>query len=259
MDKAHEAADKELKQLEVLLSREYNIAWSAIKKEVAAELAEIDFDGLTAEQRIEAASRSGRLERVSKKAAEILRKQNNESIKAINDATKAIYVDNYNYCAERFNKTERKRGDDVKNIFDNLAIAALIDASYLRRQITSALATGLTAAASINRIVAEVKTTVADNLQGTVLIAKNTTTRAENKARQDFADDNKAKKYIKRWRSVGDNKTRPAHKEANGQEVDYDKPFIVGGEKMMYPGDYSMGASIKNTIRCRCVMILIEK
>lgn len=55
----------------------------------------------------------------------------------------------------------------------------------------------------------------------------------------------------KQWNAILDNRTRPAHAEADGQVVAVDEDFIVDGEPLMYPGDDSR-ASIGNTINCRC-------
>lgn len=57
---------------------------------------------------------------------------------------------------------------------------------------------------------------------------------------------------VKRWETVGDEKVRDAHVAADFQEVPINQPFIVGGEKLMFPRDQSMGASIWNWINCRC-------
>lgn len=56
----------------------------------------------------------------------------------------------------------------------------------------------------------------------------------------------------KRWRSASQERTRRTHREANNQVVPFDEPFIVGGEKLMFPGDSSLNASAKNLINCRC-------
>lgn len=59
-------------------------------------------------------------------------------------------------------------------------------------------------------------------------------------------------KRKKTWVAVMDDRTRPEHAEADGQEVDYDEPFIVGGEELMEPRDDSLGASDWNIYGCRC-------
>ena len=52
------------------------------------------------------------------------------------------------------------------------------------------------------------------------------------------------------WLATEDARTRPAHAEADGQEVGMDEQFDVGGEKLDYPGDSS--GSPENIIQCRC-------
>lgn len=55
------------------------------------------------------------------------------------------------------------------------------------------------------------------------------------------------------WLAELDDKTRPAHSEADGQKVRVGGYFNVGGEKMKYPGDPS--ASPSNIVNCRCTII----
>lgn len=59
----------------------------------------------------------------------------------------------------------------------------------------------------------------------------------------------------KRWRTVGDNRVRDIHKEVNFQERLITRPFDVNGERLMHPGDTSLGASAGNVINCRCSAI----
>lgn len=58
----------------------------------------------------------------------------------------------------------------------------------------------------------------------------------------------------KTWISTRDARTRDDHTEADGQTVDIDEPFEVGGEQLIFPGDTSLGASAENTIHCRCTL-----
>lgn len=58
-------------------------------------------------------------------------------------------------------------------------------------------------------------------------------------------------KYVQRvWKTVRDERVRPAHRKAHGQVRGAAKPFSVGGFPMMYPGDPS--APIHLTANCRC-------
>lgn len=55
------------------------------------------------------------------------------------------------------------------------------------------------------------------------------------------------------WIATVDGRVRPAHLEANGQQIARDGRFLVGGDQMRHPGDPE--ASTANIVNCRCAMI----
>lgn len=55
------------------------------------------------------------------------------------------------------------------------------------------------------------------------------------------------------WDATLDEVTRPHHWEADGKTVPINEPFIIAGERLMFPGDDSLGATAKNLINCRCI------
>lgn len=61
------------------------------------------------------------------------------------------------------------------------------------------------------------------------------------------------------WISASDDRTRDTseadHVDADGQVVGMKEPFIVSGEKLMFPGDPSGSAA--NIINCRCSVVFI--
>lgn len=66
---------------------------------------------------------------------------------------------------------------------------------------------------------------------------------------------------VKTWVSSHDKRVRPGitsphsefdHHEADIQQADLEDPFDVSGEKLLFPGDTSQGASAGNVINCRC-------
>ena len=57
----------------------------------------------------------------------------------------------------------------------------------------------------------------------------------------------------KEWLATGDGRTRDSHAAANGQVVDIDQPFTVGGAAMQYPGDPN--APLSEVANCRCTVL----
>lgn len=57
---------------------------------------------------------------------------------------------------------------------------------------------------------------------------------------------------VKQWDATMDRKTRPWHQQADGQIVEWDEDFIVGGERMKAP---SIGGSARNVCNCRCQLL----
>ena len=54
----------------------------------------------------------------------------------------------------------------------------------------------------------------------------------------------------KEWIASFDDRTRDTHAEADGQVVNYNDPFFVGGYQIQYPGE--PGAPANEVINCRC-------
>lgn len=57
------------------------------------------------------------------------------------------------------------------------------------------------------------------------------------------------------WFAVGDSHTRPSHMAVNGETVPAGIPFVIGGYRLMYPGDASLGAPAEITANCRCIIL----
>lgn len=60
----------------------------------------------------------------------------------------------------------------------------------------------------------------------------------------------------KHWSDSGDSRTRHSHYQVERdypEGIPFDQPFMVGGERMLWPRQE--GASAENTINCRCTLI----
>jgi len=63
------------------------------------------------------------------------------------------------------------------------------------------------------------------------------------------------KLLMKTWVTMGDKKVRPTHNVANFQTIPENEAFVVGGFRLMFPGDSSLGAPLKETAGCRCTKV----
>jgi len=59
------------------------------------------------------------------------------------------------------------------------------------------------------------------------------------------------------WSSTRDERTRTTHSQANGQKRKKGEAFTIGGHKMLFPGDSSLGAPAKEVISCRCTTLSV--
>lgn len=58
---------------------------------------------------------------------------------------------------------------------------------------------------------------------------------------------------FKAWLATKDQRTRPTHREADGQRTLLSEPFLVGGARLQFPGDPRGPA--QEVIQCRCSLL----
>lgn len=135
------------------------------------------------------------------------------------------------------------------------AVARGIDLDYGKSQITKVVTSAILQGKSIPHIADDLQERIETMSRVSAIRAARTGyTEAQNGGRQAAAEA-AAKigvKSRKRWACLKDHRTRHAHQKADGQIVDGDVAFDVGGEKLMFPGDKSLGASAWNLYNCRC-------
>lgn len=265
MDKAHKATDQMLDRLEKQLNSIYTKAYAEIKKQIVEIISKIEFTpDMTPQQRYVLATKYDRLTKLEQQITEALKNVNAEAVKIINDEMTNVYSTNWKFMTEKIQEGVFPvlSKSEIKAIlsqqitpFKKLAIDTLKNSAQIKERLTRELISGIMEGESIPQIAKRVRGTFETNLSRSIAIAQTETTRVENSARQDTANQ-AAKSGLpmkKKWVATKDSRTRDAHRNADGQVVDYDKPFVVGGEELMYPGDEN--GSAKNVIRCRCTMV----
>lgn len=124
--------------------------------------------------------------------------------------------------------------------------------SNIRAAIEQGIADGLTEkeiARKINAFAPQISVTRAQT------IARTETHSAANMAAFETAKA-VGVDMMREWVSAENERTRQSHRDADGQRVKMDQPFVIGGHKIMFPGDYSAGVP-HETINCRCVVAYV--
>lgn len=132
------------------------------------------------------------------------------------------------------------------------------DVSYLKRSVRAELSRGISTGSSWNemalRVARGMNTPFDKAYNNAIRIARTEGHRIQNESALNAQHDAKEKgaDIVKQWDATLDGRTRPEHREADGQLRELDEPFDVGGEKMEAPG---VGGSARNVCNCRCCLL----
>lgn len=268
MDKAHKETDKILAGLELALRKQYSMAFKEIRQEVQDIFGKFDFDSeMTPIERYMEAQKYERLQKIEEKVAKAINVVNNDAVKQVNQSVLEMYKVNYDFSAKELGvllaislpnsapKSEvKKEVAQEQSPLNELAVDNVKDISDLRRRVSQSFVSGIMAGENANKLIKRLQKVAELKLSDITRIARTQTTRVENLARIDVYKEVASQGYeiVKEWVAVVDSRTRDAHKKADGQRVPIDEPFIVNGEKLMYPGDPN--GSAENIINCRCTM-----
>ena len=291
IDKGYTQTDKELEKLEKRIAEVYKEAAEDMQKKIdayferfkrideekrkqyeAGEITKSEYE----QWRLNQMARGESYERLRDALAERYTQANELAIAYVNNDMAKIYALNREFEASDLisqggaelenisfeiydEATVKKLIVEEPNLMPNYpaekAVDREIDLEYGKKRITSNITSGILQGDSIPKIAKRLKKDLPNMEKAdAVRTARTAITAAQNGGRQDAADELQKKGVIlaKVWIATKDSRTRREHLRANGQEVDNDEPFIVGGEKLMYPGDSSMGASGWNIYNCRC-------
>ena len=128
------------------------------------------------------------------------------------------------------------------------------DTQWNLGKLQNALLQGILQGDSIDKMSKRFEAVVGMNRASAIRNARTAVTCARSAGKQDRYNDlaKQGVVFTKIWVATDDERTREEHAEADGQEVDYNLPFEVGGEELMYPADEH--GSPWNIYNCRCTM-----
>lgn len=288
-DEAHRRTDKKLAELETRIAAEYKKAADELSekikdyferlKERDAVQAEMLLNGEITKQeyiqwRLAQIGRGKRFQALRDRIAERMTHANEVAAAYINDQTPGIYSLNRNYAAYTI---EQQVGRDVGfDLWDEQTVKRLIvdqpdimpyypekravrrgiDLAWGKRQITVQVTTGILQGESIKHLADRLQVNIPGmNRTSAIRAARTAVTGAQNAGRLDgfLRAEEMGVKLKKRWLATLDNRTRHAHKLLDGQVRPNEKPFVVEGQEIMYPGDPSAAAAL--VYNCRCTLV----
>lgn len=287
-DAAHLQTDKELANLEKRIAKIYKEAADDLQKTIddyfakfakrdAKQKARLEAGEITEQEykqwRLAQMGRGERFKALQSRVAERYTEANETAVRYVNDATPGIYSLNRNYSAYTI---EKVAGDVGFDLWDEQTVKRLIkdepdlmpyypakralnrgiDLAYGKRQISACVTSSILQGKSIKGMVDDLQKRIPTmNRDSAIRTARTAVTNAQNAGRMDsyVAAKKMGIEMEREWVSALDARTRPEHAEADGQVVGVDEPFIVGGEKLMFPGDRS--GSGWNIYNCRCTQI----
>lgn len=290
-DYAHRLTDKELAALEKRIAAEYRKAAKELQEKIDDYFAKFEErdkkqlqrvkDGKLSMQeykqwRLAQIGRGERFEALRDRIAERMTRANEVAAAYINDKTPGIYTLNRNYAAYTI---EQQVGADVGfDLWDEQTVKRLIveqpdlmpyyppkraikrgiDLAWGKRKISEQITSGILQGESIKHLADRLQKNIPNmNRDSAIRAARTAVTGAQNAGRLESyrAAEEMGIKLQKQWMATLDNRTRHDHAAADGQTVEEDKPFIVGGYELMFPGDpKGPGHEIYN---CRCTMIAV--
>lgn len=214
-----------------------------------------------------------------KQTAENLLHVNETAVSYLNGRLPETYVTNFNAVGELCESaitgysyhivdenTVRELAMSDTSLLPYKEIDPVKDIAWNVRQMKSEVLQGILQGEDMQAIASRLSNVIGMNENSAVRNARTMVTSAENKGRQDgfYQAEEDGIILEKYWLCVHGERTREAHAAAGNdysksKSIPQSQPFIVGGEKLMFPSDSSMGASGWNLYNCRCSVAAVVK
>lgn len=266
-DFAHEYTDRKIEAIEDKLNSLYSKAMEDCINDlerIEKDLKKLEREGATVAKKTELIHRKQRTEKIIEQMAYRIEHINETAVKILNEENLNIYSVNFNYGFyilrretglqvdwQMFNENLLKKlVDENENIFNAIAIDEVKDFKKIKREVERAFFSELVRGKGIDEISEAIGKIIDKNHNKLNMIVRTNITRIENAARIDSFKEGEEMglKLKKTWVATLDNRTRPSHRELNGETVDIDEPFSNG---LQYPAADGDAAEV---VGCRCTL-----
>lgn len=287
-DYAHSETDKRIAELEKRLAKEYKQAYKETKDKLEKYLSDFKRKDEAKRQEVEDGTLSEKEYKVWRRnqmltgqrwtdmvdtLAKDLSNVNVIAAQIVKNELADAFVLNANYseyCIEEGFRTDYGFTLYNRNTVDKLvsenpdllpepSVDIPADLRWNKQKIVSNITQAVLQGKSIHDIAKSMADVVGMNKASAVRNARTAMTGAQNAGRQQAYERAEAMgiKLQKEWIATLDGRTRHSHGMADGQKVDINGMFKVGGCKMRYPGDVANGTA-EEIYNCRCTMATVE-
>ena len=128
------------------------------------------------------------------------------------------------------------------------------DVEHLKKRIANNISRGIATADSYENIARNISNASNVGFNKAMRIARTEGHRIHSNSAFDaqLAAKEAGADIVKQWNSTLDGKTRPHHRQLDGQLREVEEPFEMGGMKAMYPSDFGRP---EEDINCRCALM----
>ncbi|NCC04646.1 MAG: hypothetical protein EOM37_11535 [Proteobacteria bacterium] len=289
-DLAHKLTDRELTALEKKIAREYERARDKVQERAdkffdtfrddAEKLYKAISDAPDATTRLAAEKAykdfvwrktvaAKNITDLRDKLAADMTAINQKSAALIGNRMNGIFSLNHNFAAYEL---EHGLGLNLQfTLYDEFTVARLLkedpkllpkpkidvdlDKKWNAQKITSEITQGILAGESIPKIADRLQNVTDMNRNSAIRNARTAITGAENAGRIESYHyaESIGITLQKEWLATLDDRTRDEHRDLDGQRVDIDEPFTVGGAEIMFPGDPNAEGYL--VYGCRCTLV----
>lgn len=137
-----------------------------------------------------------------------------------------------------------------KKLYDSLGV----DVNNLKKTVSQEISRGIASGLLYDEIARNIQFRTNAPLKRAMTIVRTEGHRIQQASADDARQVAKSKgaDVVKQWDATMDGKTRPTHRQLDGQIREVDEPFELGTKKAMYPGEFGLPEEDCN---CRCVAL----